>query len=508
MKTPDEFRKDVYEKSKVYENKKKKTKRIISTCLSLFLCFGIVFLSAKQFFRKESNNQYGEKEGINVVERYVVSGDVSDEESEISEEVEWKSEDVFPTAEAVHEDGYFLLAKSASAADIAKLVNNTKKETGRNFDEKFKASFMDFASEMLKYSYKSGKNALISPASALYALGMTANGATDRVQSDMLHAFADGLTMDELNAYLCDYHSRSLVSGDGYTLSLADSVWFRNDGTLKVKDSFLKKVTSFYDADIFGVPYDETTANDINKWVKNKTHGMIDKIYDKDKDFTDTVLTLINTLLFDAEWENTNLEFSGATFDFTNGNNEKEEAKCFGYTEKLKYIETDDTVGFLKNYNGGKYAFAAFLPKDGIGIDKYVSSLDGAKTAKLIGLLSKSKTQLTSIIVPEFDYAVDFPMNDMLKELGMESAFYGGFENMAVSEWGDIYIGSVFQKTHITMSPRGTTAAAVTVVEMLLECDPAFDEPVKIILNRPFVYAIIDTETNLPIFIGAVNTVK
>jgi hypothetical protein len=30
----------------------------------------------------------------------------------------------------------------------------------------------------------------------------------------------------------------------------------------------------------------------------------------------------------------------------------------------------------------------------------------------------------------------------------------------------------------------------------------------NVILDRPFAYAIVDTETNLPIFIGVVNNVK
>ncbi|MBR3103493.1 MAG: hypothetical protein IKH46_06685 [Lachnospiraceae bacterium] len=33
-----------------------------------------------------------------------------------------------------------------------------------------------------------------------------------------------------------------------------------------------------------------------------------------------------------------------------------------------------------------------------------------------------------------------------------------------------------------------------------------YEEPVMIILDRPFIYGIIDNETGLPVFLGCVNT--
>ena len=47
--------------------------------------------------------------------------------------------------------------------------------------------------------------------------------------------------------------------------------------------------------------FDEKTLRDINNWVKKNTDGMIEKIID-DLD-PDAVMYLINTVLFDAEWE-------------------------------------------------------------------------------------------------------------------------------------------------------------------------------------------------------------
>ena len=53
------------------------------------------------------------------------------------------------------------------------------------------------------------------------------------------------------------------------------------------------------------------------------------------------------------------------------------------------------------------------------------------------------------------------------------------------------------------MDEQGTKAGAVTVVEM--ECGSAAPVEVKTVhLDRPFVCVIVDTNTNLPLFLGTV----
>ena len=53
----------------------------------------------------------------------------------------------------------------------------------------------------------------------------------------------------------------------------------------------------------------------------------------------------------------------------------------------------------------------------------------------------------------------------------------------------------------------GTRAAAVTSVEPADGAEPPLDpaEPKTVILDRPFVYGIVDTYTGLPLFLGIVD---
>ena len=63
----------------------------------------------------------------------------------------------------------------------------------------------------------------------------------------------------------------------------------------------------------------------------------------------------------------------------------------------------------------------------------------------------------------------------------------------------------MIHKTHIEIDPSGTKAAAVTAVVMEKNTSIEPEPEHTVILDRPFVYAIIDTASMLPIFIGALN---
>ena len=69
------------------------------------------------------------------------------------------------------------------------------------------------------------------------------------------------------------------------------------------------------------------------------------------------------------------------------------------------------------------------------------------------------------------------------------------------------YISKILHKTHIEVDRKGTRAAAVTAVELVAEgCDMDMETPEIVILDHPFVYAIVDTETGMPIFMGYQNS--
>ena len=73
------------------------------------------------------------------------------------------------------------------------------------------------------------------------------------------------------------------------------------------------------------------------------------------------------------------------------------------------------------------------------------------------------------------------------------------------SKRGHIYVSDVIHKTFISVDERGTRAGAVTAV---IARDEAIRMARRIVLDRPFVYMIVENATGLPAFIGVVNALQ
>lgn len=344
------------------------------------------------------------------------------------------------------------------------------------------------------------KNVLISPASVLFALSMTANGAKGQTLAQMEEVL--GSSVPALNTYLYEYRT-SLPEGDGYKLSIANSIWFQDDERFTVDADFLSLNEAWYNADIYKAPFDSSTLNAVNKWVSDATDKMIPKILDEIP--SDAVMYLINGLAFDAEWDTVYKEYDVRESDFTDENGDTCRTEMMYSTENL-YLQDDHAQGFLKYYKNKKYAFAALLPNEGVSVADYIASLDGNA---LHEMLSNPVRTSIAAALPKFEAEYKTEMSGFFAALGMADAFdshTADLSGIGSSTAGNLFINRILHKTYIAVDGKGTRAGAVTAVEINLECALMFEH--QIYLNRPFVYMIIDCEENVPVFIGTMMSVK
>lgn len=372
-------------------------------------------------------------------------------------------------------------------------------DTLANYEHQYPLS--GFGLQLMERTVKSAKedeNVLISPLSVLLAMYMTANGAEGRTKAQMRDVLGD-----KLNDYLKAYQA-ALPQGEDYKLHIANGIWFRDEEFLTVQEDFLRINQEYFNAGLYKAPFDDVTCKEINNWVKENTDGMIDSILDEIS--PDAVLYLINALSFDAKWQKPYNEYSvreDRTFTQEDGTEQK---ATLMYSEESTYLEDAKATGFLKYYKDRKYAFVALLPKEGVTVAEYVEWLNAQY---LHELFANAKQTVVNAAIPKFKTEYDILLNDVLIQMGMPDAFSmsdADFSKMATSERGNIHIGRVLHKTFISVDELGTKAGAVTAVEMTDECAPM--EVYNVYLNRPFVYMLIDCETNQPFFIGTLMDVE
>ena len=385
---------------------------------------------------------------------------------------------------------------------------------GKDIDDDFAKAEMDFGVDLLKNCYEdegdNKGNLLLSPLSVSSALSMTANGADGETLEEMEKVLGSGLSIDDINNYMAKYIS-GLPDEKKEKVYLADSIWFRDDPTLKVLDEFLETNKKYYNSEIYKSPFDTSTVKDVNSWVNKNTKGMIPTLLREDSIKSNAMMMLINTLYFEAEWASPYTYSTDGEFTDLEGG--KHPIKRLDSKEYM-YFDLGNADAFKKNYENGNYSFVGILPHEDVDFDTFIRELDGKTLVDGLKEYEDPDTVDLYVMIPKFKYNYDKSLKEILKTLGMEKAFdvgaadFSRMNDLTVEGALPLYIDDVLHKTKIEVTEKGTKAAAVTSVSMGAGAGmPIEKKKVHIELDRPFVYMIVD-KNNVPLFIGAATQLE
>lgn len=374
--------------------------------------------------------------------------------------------------------------------------------------EAFEDSYTQFSLNLLRESRKQvqtgegAKNTMVCPLSVMMALEMARTGADGDTKQQMGAVLYPGMSAED-GSMVLGRICKSLPDAEGARFHMSDSVWVKTaDDAFVPDENFLDTVKTAYDAEVFGAPFDETTCRDINRLVEQETDGMITEILDQIPELA--VMYLVNAVAFDAEWETPydESQIQDATFYAEDGSGQE---VSMMYDTTYRYLTMEHAEGFCRAYKEG-YDFVALLPEGGLSLSKWLEELDGETFHETI---RQENDTMIETGLPQFTGETDLELKDTLTALGMPLAFdeeQADFSKMGYCPDGrNISISRVLHKTHVDVDGLGTKAGAATVVEMCKET-AMVEQPERIILDRPFLYAIVEKDTGIPVFIGTVES--
>ena len=357
----------------------------------------------------------------------------------------------------------------------------------------------DFSYEFLKMESKEneGTNIIYSPLSIKYALNLLNEGA-------------DGKTKEEIDNIIGDLKLTKYKNIDK-VMSLANSVWIRERYKDEVLDSYNKAVEDKYNAEI---KYDEfESAKNINRWISDKTFGIINDFFtdEKIKDDEELFMILVNALAIDMEWDSnfsTNNTANGI-FDKDGSNlNVAFMKKSNVFEDGISYKIDDDVTVLamdLKEYDGVQLEFDAIMPNEE-ALDEFITNIDSQKIDKYLSNLTKaSKTEDdVNVKVPKFDFDYSIMLKQELMAMGMKEAFGDGADFSKITGDDSLYVNDAIHKADIEFSEHGIRAAAVTT--FMLESNALISENdvINVNIDKPFLFVIRDKETGEVWFVGSV----
>lgn len=369
------------------------------------------------------------------------------------------------------------------------------------------AAQQEISREMNKFAWKlfaktfekkEKANLMTSPYSLLQDLLMLSNGVEGETLEEIKTVLEiEEFSMEEVNQYILQFNE-GLVEADPRTRYRTDnSIWYKD--YLTIQPHFAENIAKYYKAETFPATMSIATLDSINQWTKERTFGRIPRFLDDLSD--DTQAMLINTVYFRAKWTKELDEKKTEDGIFRNEDGREEPARMMPLAIMyLPYSEGDTYQYTYRTLGNQAYAMDFILPKEGVAaqdaLAEYVEDMDGEA-----GLNNLKFT------FPRFESESETELAKVLCTMGIERMFSSANSaDFRLFDTGS-FVGHVMQKTSITVDEQGTEAAAATEIEIPKTENVgggSGKEPEYVImtLDRPFFYAIRETSTNTPLFIG------
>jgi serpin B len=354
---------------------------------------------------------------------------------------------------------------------------------------------------------KGGNGAIVvSPASIALALAMARTGARGETAAQM-DAVLGGLGSDATAAAL-NALDQALASRSGtfkahddkpyeLTLGIANAPFAQRD--TKWEQAFLDALASRYGAGVRLVDFKadaEGARKQINAWVDEQTRDRIPELLAPGLLDALVRLVLVNAIYLKAPWETPFAVEATRDGAFHRLDGMSVTVPMMSLSEELPYARGDGWQVVELPYVGGSLALDVIVPDDLRAFEGAAATLVPAATAAL-------SDRHVDLELPRFKAETKVDLAELLPIMGMPLAFdpeRAEFSGMTTAE--QLYISNVVHQANITVDEKGTEAAAATAVVMRTTAMPA--EPVRLVVDRPFLFALRDVPTGAILFLGRI----
>jgi serpin B len=349
----------------------------------------------------------------------------------------------------------------------------------------------------------------VSPYSAATALQMAANGAGGQTKTEMQQVLeTSGLSTAALNA-ASKAAAELLNSKDtNIILTTANALWYRQGS--QIKPSFLAANQNIFSSTIKPLDFGNVRAAEaeINQWASDQTHGRITGIANGMVDPVYTDLILANAIYFKGRWYD--------PFDvkltknrlFQPGTGASKNLPMMEMSKKFSYRKGSGYQAVRLPYIGYDIAMYVFLPDPGSSPAKLLQIMNGGNWRRVTMPGFSERAGLVAL--PKFKLENSLDLKPALQALGMKTAF-NTTKPEPDTDFSEMFrdphhISAVRQKAFVEVSEEGTEAAAVTTIKVDavgIEMNPP--KPFEMIVDRPFLFAIVDARSEMILFMGVVN---
>ena len=340
----------------------------------------------------------------------------------------------------------------------------------------------DFAFKLYKHLSKTEGNLIFSPASIETALAMTAEGARENTQKQLIQTLETNYT-------------NKPSTFQGLELSTANAIWINQN--LPILGTFKTAIREKYNANIQSADFrnqPDAERQKINQWIKTKTRDKIKNLLPKGSIGTNTRMLLVNAIYFKGNWLNAFDKTKTIDAPFHGAD---EVPMMTMKAEQFDYLGNDRFQCLELPYKGEEASMLIILPREESDITHVENELATICAKPL------NKTEM-KIFLPRFKTETTLTsLKKTLITLGISDAFDPTKADFSAISTHPLFISEVAHKAFIEINEEGTEAAAATGIMMGITCMPM---PPKIFrADRPFIFLIRENATGKILFMGRIT---
>ena len=355
----------------------------------------------------------------------------------------------------------------------------------------------DFALDFLeKIDAVSEDSYVISPLSLQFLLGMILDGAQGRTADEICDVLGFGAgEKEQVNEYCLSLLKQLPKLDSSTTLKIANAILVDKSGQLL--DSYKKSVANYYQAYVESIDFSngDAAVKKINNWCRQNTNGMIDKIIDRIP--PSTFACLMNALYFKGKWASTFDKAMTSDEAFVTKSGKKLRVPMMKQEEEFAYADNGVCQIVRLPYGNGAFSMVVALPTGENTVKDVIAAIKKNGWKQFAATDSYPSVDLW---LPRFEAKFEGELNEMLKQLGMPTAFEGSADFGAMTEH-PVCISLIKQKAVIKVNEEGSEAAAVSIGFMKeTACMP--ESRVMFHADHPFLYFIVENSSGAILFSG------
>ena len=362
-----------------------------------------------------------------------------------------------------------------------------------------------FAFDMYKEVRKAQKgNIFFSPFSVSTALAMTYAGADGQTAEEMKNALYFLKNDPDFHFGYGSYMQALEKNAAGnIKLRIANRLW--GEKSYKLHESFVKLNKEAYNSPLVKMNFKgnpDGSRQEINTWVEDKTEDKIKNLLVPGTISTDTRLVLTNAIYFKGDWKHKFDEKKTKKKKFNLADGKSVQADFMYYKGGLRYYENQLYKMIFLPYKGNRQSMVLVLPHKTENMEK----VENQMSTEMLNMLISSGMPEVIVKLPKFKMTLGLGLNGVLESMGMHKAFANGADFSKMTPSNDLYISNVIHKAFIDVNEKGTEAAAATAVVMVAESvsNSLPPKPKEFIADHPFLFYIIDNQTQAILFMGRV----